>query len=103
MFILTDLSIHWYIFSSDTGYSFGLDFIFLATFLICFLFIAAFTFLCFITASFLIFSLSFWSSSFFAFSCSILFIAGLLEAAYSLNWGAREIWGKGGGETLALL
>ena len=31
------------------------------------------------------------------------FIAGLLEAAYSLNWGAREIWGKGGGETLALL
>ena len=31
------------------------------------------------------------------------FIAGSLEAAYSLNWGAREIWGKGGGETLALL
>ena len=29
--------------------------------------------------------------------------AGSLEAAYSLNWGAREIWGKGGGETLALL
>ena len=28
--------------------------------------------------------------------------AGSLEAAYSLNWGAREIWGKGGGETLAL-
>ena len=74
MFILTDLSIHWYIFSSDTGYSFGLDFIFLATFLICFLFIAAFTFLCFITASFLIFSFSFWSASFFEFSCSILFI-----------------------------
>ena len=24
-------------------------------------------------------------------------IAGSLEAAYSLNWGAREIWGKGGG------
>ena len=23
--------------------------------------------------------------------------------AYSLNWGAQEIWGKGGGETLALL
>ena len=23
--------------------------------------------------------------------------------AYSLNWGAWEIWGKGGGETLALL
>ena len=33
----------------------------------------------------------------------IILIAGLLEAAYSLNWGAREIWGKGGGETLALL
>ena len=32
-----------------------------------------------------------------------LFFAGSLEAAYSLNWGAREIWGKGGGETLALL
>ena len=32
-----------------------------------------------------------------------VFIAGSLEAAYSLNWGAREIWGKGGGETLALL
>ena len=32
-----------------------------------------------------------------------LVIAGSLEAAYSLNWGAREIWGKGGGETLALL
>ena len=74
MFILTDLSICWYIFSSNTGYSFGLDFIFLATFLICFLFIAAFTFLCFITASFLIFSFSFRSASFFAFSCSILFI-----------------------------
>ena len=74
MFILTDLAIRWYIFSSDTGYSFGLIFIFLATFLICFLFIAAFTFLCFITASFLIFSFSFWSASFFAFSCSILFI-----------------------------
>ena len=29
--------------------------------------------------------------------------AGSLEAAYSLNWGAREIWIKGGGETLALL
>ena len=26
-----------------------------------------------------------------------------LESAYSLIWGAREIWGKGGGETLALL
>ena len=33
----------------------------------------------------------------------IIIIAGSLEAAYSLNWGAREIWGKGGGETLALL
>ena len=31
------------------------------------------------------------------------FFAGSLEAAYSLNWGTREIWGKGGGETLALL
>ena len=30
-------------------------------------------------------------------------IAGSLEAAYSLNWGDQEIWGKGGGETLALL
>ena len=29
--------------------------------------------------------------------------AGSSEAAYSMNWGAREIWGKGGGETLALL
>ena len=33
----------------------------------------------------------------------ISFFAGSLEAAYSLNWGAQEIWGKGGGETLALL
>ena len=33
----------------------------------------------------------------------ILVFAGSLEAAYSLNLGAREIWGKGGGETLALL
>ena len=33
----------------------------------------------------------------------VVIIAGSLEAAYSLNWGAREIWGKGGGETLALL
>ena len=30
-------------------------------------------------------------------------IAGSLQAAYSLNWGAQEIWGKGGGETLAPL
>ena len=29
-------------------------------------------------------------------------IAGLLEAAYSLNWGAQKIWGNDGGETLAL-
>ena len=33
----------------------------------------------------------------------VIVFAGSLEAAYSLNWGAREIWGKGGGETLALL
>ena len=33
----------------------------------------------------------------------VVIIAGSLEAACSLNWGAREIWGKGGGETLALL
>ena len=33
----------------------------------------------------------------------VTLIAGSLEAAYSLNWGAQEIWGKGGGETLALL
>ena len=26
-----------------------------------------------------------------------------LESAYSLIWGARETWGKSGGETLALL
>ena len=36
-------------------------------------------------------------------SLSTVVIAGSLESAYSLNWGAREIWGKGGGETLALL
>ena len=30
-------------------------------------------------------------------------IAGSLEAAYSFNWGAQEIWGKDGGNTLALL
>ena len=29
--------------------------------------------------------------------------AGSLEAAYSLNWGVQKIWGKGWGETLALL
>ena len=43
-----------------------------------------------------------WSRENYAFAL-IWFIAGSLEAAYSLNWGAREIWGKGGGETLALL
>ena len=32
-----------------------------------------------------------------------IIIAGSLEAAYSLNWGAWEIWGKDGGETFALL
>ena len=32
-----------------------------------------------------------------------MLIAGSLESAYSLNWCAQEIWGKGGGETLALL
>ena len=30
-------------------------------------------------------------------------IADSLESAYSLNLGAQEIWGKGGGDTLALL
>ena len=30
-------------------------------------------------------------------------VSGSLEAAYSSNWGAQEIGGKGGGETLALL
>ena len=32
-----------------------------------------------------------------------IIFAGSLEAAYSLNWGAQKIWGKGGGETLTLL
>ena len=32
-----------------------------------------------------------------------ILIAGSLEAAYSLNWSAQEIWGKGGGEILVLL
>ena len=36
-------------------------------------------------------------------SSPCLFIAGSLEAAYSLNWGAQKIWGKDPGETLALL
>ena len=50
-----------------------------------------------------------WASWFEAIIISIThchfnqLIAGSLEAAYSLNWGAQEIWGKGGGETLALL
>ena len=35
--------------------------------------------------------------------CGTTVIAGSLEAAYSLNWGGQEIWGKDGGETLALL
>ena len=43
-----------------------------------------------------------WTRS-FSSVCIRSIIAGSLEAAYSLNWGAREIWGKGGGETLALL
>ena len=34
---------------------------------------------------------------------SFYFVAGPLEAAYSLNWAPQKIWGKGGGETLALL
>ena len=34
---------------------------------------------------------------------SVVLVAGSLEAAYSLNWGAQKIWGKDGGETLALL
>ena len=33
----------------------------------------------------------------------IKLIAGSLESAYSLNWGALQFLGKGGGETLALL
>ena len=32
-----------------------------------------------------------------------LILLARLESAYSLIWGAREIWRKGGGETLALL
>ena len=31
------------------------------------------------------------------------FIAGSLESAYSLNWGARTVLGQAGGEPLALL
>ena len=32
---------------------------------------------------------------------TILLLARL-ESAYSLIWGSRKIWGKGGGDTLAL-
>ena len=28
------------------------------------------------------------------FVLSVTLIAGSLESAYSLNWGAREIWGQ---------
>ena len=31
------------------------------------------------------------------------YLLARLESAYSLIWGAQEILGKGGGETLALL
>ena len=34
--------------------------------------------------------------------CEKLLLARL-ESAYSLIWGSHEIWGKGGGDTLALL
>ena len=34
--------------------------------------------------------------------CKILLLASL-ESVYSLIWGALQIWGQGGGETLALL
>ena len=33
----------------------------------------------------------------------ITIFAGSLESAYSLILGSHEIWGKGGGDTLALL
>ena len=33
----------------------------------------------------------------------IILLLARLESAYSLIWGAQEILGKGGGETLALL
>ena len=42
------------------------------------------------------------NSIFLPYHFNSLLIAGSLEAAYSLNWSGREIWGKGGGETLAL-
>ena len=32
-----------------------------------------------------------------------ILVVGSLEAPYSLNWGAQEIWGKGGEEILPLL
>ena len=32
-----------------------------------------------------------------------VFLLARLESAYSLIWGSDEIWGKGGGDTLALL
>ena len=35
--------------------------------------------------------------------CDLDIIAGSLESAYSLNWGARTVLGKGGGEPLAVL
>ena len=31
------------------------------------------------------------------------FLLAHLESAYSLIWGAHEIWGEGAGEPLALL
>ena len=33
----------------------------------------------------------------------VMLLLARLESAYSLIWGARDIWGKSGGETLALL
>ena len=33
----------------------------------------------------------------------ICILLARLESAYSLIWGSHEIWGKGGGDTLALL
>ena len=32
-----------------------------------------------------------------------MFLLARLESAFSLIWGSREIWEKGGGDTLALL
>ena len=42
-------------------------------------------------------------TSVFVWNISLYIIAGSLESAYSLNWGARTVLGKGGGEPLALL